>query len=816
MWNWLAPARIGQDVRYAFRAARQNPLFAAVAVFTLALGIGVNTAMFSVINTVLLRKPPYSEPERLVMVRQQFPKLGEVSLGASPAEYLDYRDRNRAFSSIAGYEDAVFDLTGGIEPVRIQAERVTHTLFSTLGVSPVAGRVFAADEDRPGAPRVAVLSYDFWQQRFGGRSEVIGTVVRLDERPHTIIGVMPSGFEFPITAASAGEPPVLWVPMAFTASAIRDRAAEFPVHIVARLRPDVSLAQADQDVVRIAAEFQRERSDIYTGNLELQVNVEPLGERSGARARPVLLTLAGAVVFVLLIACANVTNLLLARAAIRQREMAVRHALGASMTRLLAQNLTESLLLASAGAALGCLLAKVIITLVSSLWPSFVAGLADVQIDSQVLAFTLIVSLVTAVLCGIAPALTSMRADVTSALKQSSRQGNVQGRQRLRGTLVVLEASSAVVLLIVAGLLVHSLVEVLRVPTGFSPDGVLIARTTFNRQRYPSGEGRREAEHQMIERLRALPNVTAVGLTTHIPLADERQIGFILEGENIRSVRWANNALVSGEYFAALGISLLRGRTFGHEDAPEAPLSAIVNDSMARRYWPQGDALGKRLVWGERKLTIVGIAGDVHIEGIDAQINPTIYTSVFQIESGATTNAVFVVRARGADQAALAPAVRDAVWSVDQGVPVFDTRTMDEIVSRSLETRRFAVTMLSCFAILALALAVIGLYGVLSYAVAQRTSELGVRFAMGATPGQVLQLVVGHGLRLTMTGILIGVSFGAVAARGISHLLYGVSVNDPATFLGAASLLMLIAAVASYLPARRASRLDPVTALRFE
>jgi predicted permease len=408
-----------------------------------------------------------------------------------------------------------------------------------------------------------------------------------------------------------------------------------------------------------------------------------------------------------------------------------------------------------------------------------------------------------------------MRADVTSALKQSSRQGNVQGRQRLRGTLVVLEASSAVVLLIVAGLLVHSLVEVLRVPTGFSPDGVLIARTTFNRQRYPAGEGRREAERQIIERLRALPNVTAVGLTTHIPLPDERQIGFILDGEDIRSVRWANNALVSGEYFTALGIPLLRGRTFGHEDAPEAPPSAIVNDSMARHYWPQGDALGKRLVWGERKLTIVGIAGDVHIEGIDAQINPTIYPSVFQIESGATTNAVFVVRGRAADQAALAPAVRDAVWSVDQGVPVFDTRTMDEIVSRSLETRRFAVTMLSCFAILALALAVIGLYGVLSYAVTQRTSELGVRFAMGAT-GQVLQLVVSHGLRLTMTGILIGVSFGAVAARGISHLLYRVSVNDPATFLGAASLLMLIAAVASYLPARRASRLDPVTALRFE
>ena len=813
---WSSVERFAQDIRYALRAAKRTPLVAATAVLTLGLGIGVNTAMFSVINTVLLRKPPFTDPERLVTVRQKFPRIGDVTLGAAPAEYLDYRDRQRTFASIAGYEDTVFDLTGGPEPVRVRAQRVTHSLFSTLGVAPHAGRVFAADEDQPGAAGVVLLSYEFWQRRFGGSADTVGTLLRIDERPHQVIGIMPPGFEFPFTAASVGEPPVLWVPIAFTAARIRDRAAEFPVHIVARLAPEVSLPQAEQDLVRIAGEFQRERSDIYTGNLELQVSVEPLGEGSAARARPVLLTLAGAVLFVLLIACANVTNLLLARGAVRQREMAVRSALGAGASRLVAHSLTESLLLTIGGAAFGCLLAQIIITLVSTLWPSFVAGLASVQIDGTVLTFTIVVAIVTGLICGLAPALGSTRADVGATLQQAGRPGTAHGRQGLRRLLVVLEAASAVVLLIGAGLLLHSFIEVLRVPIGFSPDRALIARTTFNRQRYPSGEGRREAERRIVERLHALPGVTAVGLTTHIPLADSRQIGFILDGEDIRSVRWANNALVSGEYFAAMGIPILRGRRFGREDAPGTPLSAIVNDSMARQHWPAGDALGKRLVWGGRTLTIVGIAGDVHIDAIDAAVNPTIYTSVFQTESGATTNAVFIVRGHAAELTALAPAIREAVWSIDRDVPVFDIRTMNEVVARSLETRRFAVVMLSSFAVLALALAVIGLYGLLSYAVAQRTPELGVRFALGATPGQVLHLVVRDGLRLTAIGVVIGVCLGAVAARAMSHLLYGVTAYNPATFLGAVALLLSVAAVASFLPARRAARLDPVRALRAE
>jgi putative ABC transport system permease protein len=805
-----------QNIRHAARALAKNRTHTVLAVAMLALGIGVNTAMFSVINAVLLRESPYREPDRLVTIRQKFPLIGDIALATSPAEYIDYRDRTRVFSSIAGYEDLAFDLTGASEPLRVQAHRVTHTLFETLGVAPIAGRTFSAAEDRPAAERVAVLSYAFWQRRFGSSLRAIGTVVRLNEQPYTLIGIMPPGFEFPFTPASVGEPPALWVPMAFTPREIQDRAADFPVHIVARLRPDVSLSQAHEDIARVATEFQRERADIYSGNLRLQVDIEPFGAAAAARVRPMFLMLAAAVAFVLLIACANVTNLLLARGAVRQREMAVRTALGASARQLMVLMVIEGLLLAVAGGALGCGLAAGLISLVRNLSPSFVAGLANVRLDLTVLIFTVVISVITALLCSVAPAITWTRPDVNDHLKLAGRQAGSLGRGRIGRGLVVLEAASAVILLIGAGLLLHSFVEVLRVPPGFSSDGVVVARTTFNRQRYPSNDRRRAAERLMVERLAAIPSVTTVALTTHLPLADERQIGFILENQDIRAVKWANNALVSGEYFGAMGIPLRQGRTFTADDTPDAPLSAIVNEAMARQYWPQGDALGKRLVWGGRKLTIIGVVGDVHIESLDAGVNPTIYTSVYQIESGATTSAVFILRSRLADPAALATSVREAIWSVDRDVPVYDIRRLSDIVARSLAARQFALVLLLSFAALALGLAVLGLYGVLSHAVAQRTPELGVRLALGATPARVLRLVVGDGVRLTVAGIALGGILGSIVARAMSRLLFGIAAFDPITFAGAAGLLLVVALLASFVPARRAAHVDPLLVLRSE
>jgi putative ABC transport system permease protein len=720
------------------------------------------------------------------------------------------------FSSVAGYEDMSFDLTGGREPARVQAQRVTHTLFETLGVSPLAGRTFTEAEDRPSAENVAVISHELWQRSFGHDPRTLGSVLRLNERPYTVIGIMPPGFAFPFTPASVGEPPALWVPMAFTPREIEDRAADFPVQLVARLRDGVSLAQAQEDMVRVASEFQRERRDIYTGNLRLQVNLEPLGAAAAARVRPTFFMLAGAVAFILLIACANVTNLLLARGAARQREMAVRTALGASAWRLIGLTVIEGLLLTLAGAALGYGLAGGLVAVVKSVSASFVSGLADVHLDVTVLMFTFIVSLGTGVLCSVAPALTWTRPDITGHLKQTGRQAGSLGRSRIGRALVVLEAASALMLLIGAGLLLHSFVEVLRVPPGFSPGGVVIARTTFNRQRYPSSDRRRAAERLVAERLAAVPGVTAVAVTTNLPLADERQIGFVLEHEDARAVRWANNALVSGEYFAAMGIPLRQGRTFGAADKPESPLSAIINDSMARQYWPDGGAVGKRLVWGGRTLTIVGVVGDVHVESLDTSINPTIYTSVYQLESGVATRAVFIVRSEVKNPAALATAVRDAIWSVDRDVPVYDIAPMSDIVARSLATRQFAVTILFAFAILALGLAVLGLYGVLSHSVAQRAPELGVRLALGASPARVVGLVLGDGLRLTAVGIVIGGMTGALVARAMSRLLFRIGAFDPVTFAGAAGVLVLVAAIASFVPARRAAHVDPLIVLRSE
>ncbi|HET6896897.1 MAG TPA: ABC transporter permease [Vicinamibacteria bacterium] len=807
---------LSRDLAFALRSFRRNPAFTAIAVLTLALGIGVDTAMFSVLDAVLLRELPYVDPGRLVTVRQMFPKIGELALGTSPAEYLDYRDRTSSFASVAGYEAVAMDLTGEGEPVRIQAQRVTHTLFTTLGVTPLAGRTFSAAEDEAGGPRVALVSYELWQRRFGASPRTVGQVIRLDEQPYTVVGIMPRGFDVPFQAARAGEPPAIWVPMAFSAKEIADRAAEFPVHVVARLRPGVSLAQAASEVERVAARFQSEHRDIYSGNLQLQVTLHPLGAETAARARPLLLTLGGAVVFVLLIACANVMNLLLSRATVREREMAVRQALGAGASRLARQLLTEALVLTSAGGVLGCLLAFALIRVMTSAWPSSVAGVAQARLDLRVLAFTVAVSMISGILCGLAPALRSSRPNLGASLKLGGRLGGSPERHRLRGALVVLEAASALVLLIGAGLLIHSFALVLRVPAGFAPDGVLIARTAFNRERYPAAEARRQAQREMTARLAALPGVTAVALTTHIPLADERQIGFILEGEDERFVRWADNALVSGDYFAAMGIPLVSGRTFGPEDTPEAPVSAIVNESMARRFFPRGDALGRRLVWGGRKLTIVGVAGDVHTSALDAAVGPMVYTPVYQIESGATRFGVFVVRTRTADPAALTASVRAAIWSVDRDVPVFDVRAMSEIVARSLATRRFAVTLLASFAGVALFLAVVGLYGVLSYAVTQRTSELGVRFALGATPARVIRMVLGDGLRLVAAGTVLGAAMGGLAARLMSGLLFGIHAFDVTAFAGAAFLLLSVALLASFVPARRASRLDPMNALRSE
>jgi predicted permease len=547
MWGWTSLDRIGQDLRYGFRTLRRSPGFTAVAVLTLALGIGANTAIFSITDAVLLRPLPYPDAKRLIRVWQSEPKMAEGRLGAAPPEFAAYRDRTRAFGSVAGYQRAGFDLTGGAEAESLPGCRATASLFLTLGIRPLAGRTFTAREELPGAPAVVVLSYQFWKRLYAEDRSVVGTTIRLNERAYQVIGIMPPGFIFPATTATPGEPPALWMPLSFTGKQLADWASSFDTGIVARLREGVSVSQADGDVKRVAAQFQREHPDIYSGNMLLDVTAEPWSPGFGERVPIVLVMLCGAVGFVLIIACSNVASLLLARAGSRRREMSTRRALGASPLRLIRQVLTETAVLTIAGSIAGCALAYALLRVVSTLSISEInAGVA--RIDLRVLGFTLALTGATCLVCGMAPAWTLQRAG------QSTRQvGGGRGARRMGRFLIMAEVCCSVVLLIGSGLLLRSWIRVLQTPLGFNPERALIIRTTLNRQRYASADKRHAAERVIKARLASLPGVAAVALTTHVPLADERQIGFVIDGHPKDEFHWADNALVSGDYFRAMG-----------------------------------------------------------------------------------------------------------------------------------------------------------------------------------------------------------------------------------------------------------------------
>ena len=801
-----------QDLRTGVRQMVKNPLVTAVAVATLAIGIGANTAVFSVINAVLLADLPYADPGGLVTLTHSFPGL--AGAGVSPPEYLDYRDRTRVFASIAGFARTTFDVTGDGESEPIDAVQASASLFATLGISPHIGRTFATAEESVGAPKVVVLNFDFWQRRYGGDPGVLGRALRLNEQPYTIIGVMPARFEFPADNTTVLPPPAVWVPFIYTPQQLANRHDNSGTNVVARLAPGVSLEQANDDVSRVAADFQREYPDIYLGNSRLRAAVDPLGALASRRAKPALVLMGAAVGLVLLIVCANVANLLLVRSSAREKEIALRRALGAGPGRIIRQLLTEAVLIGALSGLGGCLLSIGLIRAAAALWRDQILNFRGMHVDFRVLAFVGSVSILTGLLSGLAPAFELRRSGVSQVLNRAGRQSaGGRERRRLRNLLVVFEAASALVLLVGAALLAHSFVKVLSVPLGFNPDGALIVRTSFNRQRYPGADQRHRAERLIAERLAALPGVTAVGLTTHVPLADLRTIGFALEREGQAKVQLATNALVSPEYFAAMGIPIVRGRPFTDADVGDAPLVAVVNETLARRYFPSRDPLGEYVLWGGRRLMIVGVSGDVHIAALDADVEPTVYCSVYQVESAATTSAVFILRSSGDGAASAASAV---IRSVDSGLPVFDIRPMTQIVGRSLAQRRFAVGVVTVFAGFALALAVIGLYAVLSQAVARRTQELGIRLAVGASPRELIVMVMKDGVRLVAAGLIIGGVAALSAVRTMSVLLFGVNAIDPLAFAVAACTLLLVSVLATYSVARRAAALDPVTALRAE
>lgn len=804
------------DIRFAFRMLLKNPGFTAIALITLAVGIGANTAIFSVVNTVLLRPLPYKDPARLVMLWQSSSIFGSY-LGASAPEYLDYRQRNRVFQSIGAYSRQSFNLTGGQEPQRIKAARVTASLFNVLGVSPMLGRTVSQQEDQTGGPKVVVLGYSLWRNTFGANRNTVGTTVNLDAQPYTVIGVMPPSFKFPFDGTPFSDRAELWVPMDFTTHELQAREESLDFRMVARLKPGVSLEQASSDVLGIAKALIREYPDAYAGNLKFSATVESLSGDVLAKVRPVLLILLGAVGFVLLIACANVANLLLARTAARNREIVVRTAIGASPARLIRQMLTESTVLSVAGGLFGLGLAVWLVKAFRDFGPEQLPRVREVSVDPRVLAFALVISLVTGLIFGLFPALKISHLSLGTAIKDAARQsGQGRERHRSRNLLIIVETASALLLLVGAGLLINSFVRLLRVPPGINPDGVLIARTAFNKTRYPNPEQRKSTQEQLINKLAMLPGVQSIGLFSELPFSDERRIGFRIEGADPNQYHQADNDMVSNDYFRAMGISLLKGRTFTDDDRKDAPAVAVINQAMARQFWPGEDPMGKRILWGGRPpFTIVGIVNNVKLYGLDVESGPAIYFSVFQVESGISFQTVFAIRTYG-DPVALIPAVRNQIWSVDKELPIYDVSTMKDVVAESLAQRRFTLWLLSSFAGIALLLAAIGLYGVISYSVTQRTQEMGVRMALGASPRDLLQLIVGSGTRLACLGIGAGILTALVLTRFMSSMLFGVHPADPLTFAAVSLLLLFVVLLASYMPARRATKIDPMVALRYE
>ncbi|MFN7949876.1 MAG: ABC transporter permease [Blastocatellia bacterium] len=810
---------IWQDLRYGARMLRKQPGFTLIAVLTLALGIGAVAAIFSVVNAVLLRPLPFAQAERLALVKESLPKLGLAQLSAAPAEYLDYRAGNEVFTELAAFTDRSLNLTGQGEPQRVQAARVSASLFPLLGVEPVRGRIFRSEEDQPGNDDVVILSHGLWQRHFNADPAILGKTVRLDDRPYTIVGVMPPRFQFPCRWTSFAEETELWIPLALSERERQTRASDFQYGVLGRLKPGVSLAQAQANISAVAARFQQQHPDIYQGDVQIIATVVGLAEDAVQAVRPFLLLLAGAVALVLLIACANVANLLLARAATRQREMAVRSALGAGLGRLARQLLTEGLLLAALGVGVGLLLAVWLVEMIVRFGLRNVPRLAEADLDPATLGFTLLVALLTGVLFSLAPAWQAARLNLNETLKEAgARAGQGRAGGRLRRALVIVETAAALALLLGAGLLINSFVRLLRVPPGFNPDGVVVAQTALTPARDMNIEQSKAMRKRTLEALRALPGVEAAGVTTNLPLVGNRNIGFALEGDKPGIVNIAYNAWVSNDYFRALGIPLLQGRVFSDADRESTPPVVVVNETLARRYWPKGEALGKRLKWGgwgqDEWLTIVGVVADVKVSALEAETLPAIYMPIFQIPRS-RSSVIYVVRTAG-DAASLLPTLRRALSAIDAELPVYNLRTMNQVLAESVAQRRFTLLMLAGFAAVALLLAASGLYGVMSYAVTERTRELGIRLALGAQTADVLKLVLGEGMKLTALGMALGLAAAFALTRLMTNLLFGVRATDPLTFAGVALLLMFVALAACWLPARRATKVDPLIALKCE
>jgi ABC-type antimicrobial peptide transport system permease subunit len=898
MWNWNSVETLLQDVRYSLRQLRRGPGFTTVAVLTLALGIGANTAIFSVVNAVALRPLPYPHGDRLVWIAEVIPAIkAELATGG---DYVDWKDQSRSLDEITAYDDrASFNLTGRGTPARVSGAQVTASFFATLGAGPHLGRGFTTEEDQPNGRKVVVLMHPFWQQYFGSDPEVLGQTVTLDATPYTVVGVMPASFRFP------GDSEVqMLVPLALNESSERLRTQmQRLVRIIGRLKPGASLAFArgDLDAIRkrqpsgpggpamrgsgpapVPPAGQHGMFSVFTsgpgpptrtgpgnrppassrggsppsqvarptgaasssgqqaqggakgtpavgppgpiGLPEVELKLLPLAEHLAGNLRPAMLTLLGVVGLVLLIACANVANLMLTRASARTREVAVRAALGASRWRLIRQLLAESVTLALVGGIAGLAVAAWGVSVMTRFTPSSVGGgilgVAQPHVDATVLLFALVVSIVTGILFGLAPAVVAARPDLAEGLKESAQVVS-SGRHRgwLRGALAVTELALALVLLIGAGLLIKSFYRVLSVDPGFAPERVLTMNLSLTDSRYPTPRERTAFFTEVLRRVEPLPGVLSAAVGDSLPLSPYRAILRIRREiatpnapvEDSSSVMMSR-LTVSPGYFYTLGIPVLKGRTFTDHDDERAPKVAVVNETLARHMWPGEDAVGKQLPLIDEELTVIGVVGNTRHEGLSQDVKAEIYVPYLQEAQNSMQLALRTV----AEPASLVSAVRGEIAAIDPGQPIYQVATLEQTLSNSVAPRRFNMLLLGIFAFIALALATVGIYGVMAFSVTLRTHEIGIRMALGAERRDVLGLVVREALRLTLVGILLGVAGAWALTRLLTSFLYDVRPTDPLTFLVVPAGLVAVAILASYIPARRAAKVDPMVALRYE
>jgi len=796
-----------QDLRYGVRLLLKNKAFAFIAILAIALGIGANTAIFSLVNGVLLRALPFPHAERIIYFEGKNPSQGITDSNISYADFTEWSQQTDLFASTAAFYTANANLgADNAEPERVPRAGVTRGFFNVLGVQPVLGRAFLPEEDQSKTPSVAILGHGLWKRRFGSDPNIIGKQIQISARQVTVVGVMGTGFEFP-------EQTQIWMPSGLNAA--EDARDNRSVLGIARLNSGVDLKQAQSRISAVNAQLAKQFTDTNKGWDAILWN---LHERLVRQLKPSLLALLGAVGFVLLIACANVANLLLARSAARQREIAIRAAMGASPSRVLRQMLTESVLLSFIGGVAGLFLSVWLTGILVSMIPEGEAPLDHVGIDYRVLMFVLVVSVLTGIFFGLAPALQASKLDVSSSLKEGGRSADGHRRTSARSLLLIGEVALSLVLLVGAGLLIKSFIRLQEVRPGFNPHNILIGSVALPGAKYKA-EQRPEFFRQLLERLEAAPAVQAVGAGINLPLgASQYQIGrsFIPEGRPLaidESIN-ASFSTITGNYFRALQIPVVAGRIFEQRDNAETPKVVIINESAANRYFGSpAAALGKRLnIWRDEKFAreIVGVVGDTKADGLDAESGAQIYVPHAQdIE---WNSMALVVRTSG-DPAAFATILRREVQALDKDQPVYNLRTMDDVVTKSVGTRRIAMQLFAVFAVTALLLAALGIYGVMAYSVTQRTQEIGIRMALGAQKSDVLGLVIRQGMALAAIGVMVGLAGAFALTRVIGNLLFGVTATDPATFFAIPLLLLLVALVACYLPAHRAARLDPTKAL---